>query len=150
MDNISQLNDKLEELQKRLQKNKKNILKNDDYLHSGEISVIRFVYHYNKKYCKDPTLVVISDVIGISQATVTTLAHRLIKKGLLAKVVSTTDKRAKLLSLTDLGKKHFESNHKRHLKFLAELLENLGENDANELMRLLGKINLYLESKTEV
>ncbi len=147
MKDINMLDEKLNELQKRMQKHKKNMIKNDDYLHTGEISLIRFVHHYNKKFDKDPTLVVMSDVIGISQATVTTLADRLIKKGLLTKIVSPIDKRAKLLSLTDLGKTYLELNHIRHLEFLSDLSESLGDNDTKELIRLLDKVNIYLKNK---
>ena len=144
MENLEQ---SLDELQKRMQKIKKESMAKEDFLHSGEMALIKFIAHYNHRFDKAPTLVKISSVIGISAATATTLADRLIKKGLIKKEASLEDKRSKLLTLTQKGEEYLMSNRKRHKEMLLELTSSIGEQDTKELTRIICKINKCLEDK---
>ncbi len=147
MCDIDNLNNQLEELQKNLHRIKKATMNSDDFLHSGEMAMLRFVAHYNHRLKKDPTLVIISNTVGISQATVTKVAERLINKGLIIKKSSPDDRRAKLISLTAKGEGYFNSNRQRQLELLTGLTETLGERDSKELIRLVEKINNHFENK---
>lgn len=145
MDNLSALSEQLDFFQRKMQKVKKENMNAEDFLHSGELSVMKFIAHYTIKFDKEPTLVMVSQVLGISGATATTLADRLIKKGLVKKEISPTDKRAKLLSLTDKGYEHLKANQQRHKEMLMKVIGSLGEEDTQELTRILKKINVNLE-----
>ncbi len=147
MSDIDKLSNRLEDLQKNLHRLKKATMNSEDFLHSGEMAMIRFVAHYNQRLKKDPTLVIISNTVGISQATVTTVADRLIKKGLISKISSPDDKRAKLISLTAKGQECYNSNRQRQLELLTELTDTLGEKDSQELIRLIDKINNHFNKK---
>ncbi|MFI3167124.1 MAG: MarR family transcriptional regulator [Bacillota bacterium] len=148
MDNLTNLEQSLDELKKRIQKIKKESMTEENFLHSGEMSLIKFIAHYHHRFDKAPTLVKISQVIGISGATATTLADRLIKKGLIEKVTSPEDKRAKLLSLTEKGEEYLMSNRARHKDMLLKIISSIGEDDSIELARILKKINQHLENET--
>lgn len=148
MESLNDLEQNLEELQKRMQKIKKESMAKEDFLHSGEMTLIKFIAHYHHRFGKAPTLVKISQIIGISGATATTLADRLIKKGLIEKETSPEDKRAKLLSLTPKGEEYLMSNRVRHKEMLSKLISSLGAEDTKELTRIIGKINQHLENET--
>lgn len=145
MESLDHLEQSIDELQKRLQKMKKTSMTEDSFLHSGEFSVIKFIAHYHKRFDTAPTLVKISQVIGISGATATTLSDRLIKKGLIKKETSLEDKRTKLLSLTEKGEEYLLSNKLRKKEMLLSLISSIGEEDTKELARILRKINKHLE-----
>ncbi|WP_249030120.1 MarR family winged helix-turn-helix transcriptional regulator [Tannockella kyphosi] len=147
MKNLKSLEENLDELQKRMQKIKKENMAEENFLHSGEMSLIKFIAHYHHRFDKAPTLVKISQVIGISGATATTLADRLIKKGLIEKKSSPDDKRAKLLSLTPKGEEYLMSNRTRHKEMLLKLTSSLGKEDTKELNRIIEKINDHLENE---
>lgn len=148
MESLNNLEQNLDELQKRMQKIKKESMAEEDFLHSGEMTLIKFIAHYHHRFGKAPTLVQISQVVGISGATATTLSDRLIKKGLIEKETSPEDKRAKLLTLTEKGKEYLMSNRARHKDLLLKLMGSLGEEDTKELTRIIGKINRHLENET--
>lgn len=141
MDNLCALSEQLDSFQRKMQKIKKENIQSEDFLHSGELSLMKFIAHHYMKFEKAPTLVTISHVIGISGATATTLADRLIKKGLLKKEVSPTDKRAKLISLTDKGYDYLRANQHRNREILMKVISSLGEDDICELVRILKRIN---------
>ncbi|WP_317854508.1 MarR family winged helix-turn-helix transcriptional regulator [Chakrabartyella piscis] len=148
MESLNDLEQSLDELQKRLQKIKKTSMAEDSFLHSGEFSVIKFIAHYHKRFDTAPTLVKISQVIGISGATATTLSDRLIKKGLVKKEGSLEDKRTKLLSLTEKGEEYLLSNKMRNKEMILKLMSSIGEEDTKELARILKKINQHLENES--
>lgn len=145
MENLNDLEQSFDEFQKRMQKIKKESMAEEYFLHSGEMALIKFIAHYHHRFDKAPTLIQISQVIGISGATATTLSDRPIKKGLIEKEISIVDKRAKLLSLTEKGEEYLMSNRTRHKERLLKLISSLGD-DTKELTRIIRKINQHLEN----
>ncbi|MFI3229237.1 MAG: hypothetical protein R3Y23_03655 [Bacillota bacterium] len=143
MESIDKLEKTLEELKKIMQKVKKEDMMHDDFLHSGELSMMKFIFHYNQRFDKNPTLVYICGVIGVSGATATNIADRLINKGYIKKEVSNLDKRAKILSLTESGKVLLLSNRARYKEKLGNLISVIGDDDINELHRIITKINKH-------
>ncbi len=133
----------IEKLQKELHLLKKSQMSNASVLHRGEFAVMKLISKYYIKTGRKPTLVALSERLEITQATVTPLVDRLIKKGLLIKEVSETDKRAKLLSLTDTGKEVLHKQIEQEHAIFKGALEHIGQDDANELVRIVKKINTY-------
>lgn len=149
MDNIKTLNQTMEALQKQLHLMKKARTNEHGFLHSGEQSMIRVIGKYSMERGKSPTSVILSQLLGITQATVTPLIDRLVKKGLVVKEISPLDKRAKLVSLTDEGLALLTLHRQREMAHLQALVAYLGEEDTAELTRMLEKITTFLDENNQ-
>lgn len=149
MNSIEKLSTEMDLLQRRLHKLKKANMQAEDFLHSGEMTMVKFIAHHQKVTNHCPTLVAFANHVGISQATATTLADRLIAKGLMTKEPSPTDKRAKLLSLTDKGMSYLMVNQQRHLVFIQSIHQALGDEDTASLTSIVEKINRHLAKREE-
>lgn len=114
-------------------------------LHSGELALIKQIVGHQMEYHTDPTLVKLSQRLGITQATVTPLVDRLVAKGLVKKEVSPNDKRAKLISLTELGRAMVQEHRKKEQETMEGFLEYLGQDDTEVLIQLLQKAVDYFQ-----
>lgn len=145
MDQAAQLGRNMEELQKQLQYMKKARMSRQGLLHDSDAAIIRVVARYHQRFEEGPTALKVSSILGVTQATVTPMIERLVKKGLIERKISPLDKRAKLLYLTeeakDLMSQHVEQEQER----MQALVEYLGEEDAQELTRILEKVMRYIE-----
>ncbi len=149
MDSIEKLSTEMDLLERRLHKLKKANMQADDFLHSGEMAMVKFIAHHQKATGHCPTLVAFANQVGISQATATTLADRLIAKGLMTKEPSPTDRRAKLLSLTDKGMSYLLINQQRHLGLIQSIHQVLGDEDTASLANIVEKINRHLAKQED-
>lgn len=140
MDNEKKIDLQIDKLRKQIHVMKKTKMSSNDFLHSGEFSLMKQIALFNQQNDTSPTLVVLSNLLGITQATVTPLVDRLVAKELLIKEVSPTDKRAKLISLTQKGNEYLNHNQQVEYERLHSLLESLGEDDTGELIRILDKV----------
>ncbi len=145
MDNVNILNQHIEELQKSMRNIKKMTMEKEEFLHSGELTLMKFIAYYESEFDKSPTPSVVSDRVGVSQATISAVADRLIKKELLSKEINSKDKRSKVMSLTDKGKNALKINHEHFMEMLSDLSCSLGDEDTKELIRILDKINNYFK-----
>ncbi len=147
MNRLELLNSELDKL-KRFQKIEKHIATRDEnYLHSGELSVVNFIDIYIKEKNDNPTLVMISKGLCLSQATVTVLVNRLIDKGLIIKTPSEANKSRKLVSLTEKGMYQLDRRRNEQKERLIELEAILGEKDMDNLTNIVTKINQLYENK---
>ncbi len=143
MDNLEILEKELAML-RRNQKIEKHIAtKDENFLHSGELSVVDFIDRYSKNKEAHPTLVEISKSLQLSQATVTVLVNRLIDKGLLLKTPSPENKSRKLVSLTDKGIFQLEARQKDKHERLVMISEYLGAEDTENLTKIITKLNKF-------
>lgn len=134
------INNQIDKLRKQIHIMKKTKNNSNDLLHSGEFSLMKQIYYFNQQNNSNPTLVILSDLLGITQATVTPLVDRLVSKELLIKEVSPKDKRAKLISLTKKGEEFLNHNQQIEYERLHSLLEYLGDDDTNDLIRILDRV----------
>jgi DNA-binding MarR family transcriptional regulator len=78
--------------------------------------------------------------IGVDKSTLVVRLHRLVERGLIRRVRSSTDRRENTLELTARGKNQlktmldFVTEHERHMT------AQLSDTEREQLMRLLGKI----------
>ncbi len=144
MNAVDILSEKVEELQEKIHKMKKETVNDEHHLYPGEFALIKFIVKYNEEHKINPTLVIVSNTVGVSQATVTTIADRLTKKGLITKETSVSDKRAKYVALTEKGREFLKFNRVRYTDSIRALAEALGEEDVNTLIALLEKINKHI------
>ncbi len=144
--------DKVEILRKELSiyKRNKKLLKHitqkeGEHLHSGELSVVDFISRYHKESDAFPTLVHISNSLAIKQSTVTVLVNRLIEKEIIVKTPSPENKSKKLVSLTEKGIFLLEKRRQKDQDRLLKLIEFLGEEDTENLAKLIVRINEFYQ-----
>lgn len=82
----------------------------------------------------------ISQIMGISSARIAAALNSLERKGLITRRIDITDRRKILVDLTPEGMALAEGQHQTILEDTSELLAMLGEQDAQEYVRLTGKL----------
>ncbi|PKM39268.1 MAG: MarR family transcriptional regulator [Firmicutes bacterium HGW-Firmicutes-9] len=82
----------------------------------------------------------ISAVMGISTARITAALNSLESKGLITRRIDESDRRKILVELTDEGRTKEAAHAKGIMRVLVRMLENLGEADAIEFLRILKKV----------
>ncbi|WP_230530845.1 MarR family winged helix-turn-helix transcriptional regulator [Microvirga roseola] len=91
---------------------------------------------------KAPDGMTLSDLsrrMMVSNGNLTGLVDRLMASGHLDRRVSSTDRRAQVVSLTEAGRAEFRAMAAEHEGWIAELFADLTPKDQKDLMRLLAK-----------
>ncbi|MDY0194347.1 MAG: MarR family transcriptional regulator [Aliarcobacter butzleri] len=83
----------------------------------------------------------ISNRLGLTLPAITHKVNYLESRGLVHKIVSNNDKRIINIDLTEKGNELVELNQNEYYYSLEKLVEFLGEEDVNELNRILEKAN---------
>lgn len=83
----------------------------------------------------------ISREAEISTARVSAALNSLEKKGLVVRTPSEYDRRMSLVSLTEEGVDYVDSKRREMREYHAGLLGSLGEKDACELVRIMGRLS---------
>jgi DNA-binding MarR family transcriptional regulator len=91
------------------------------------------------KAAQGMTLSDLSRRMMVSNGNLTGLVERLVESGHLARRTSSVDRRAQVVSLTDLGRAEFRVMAGEHETWIAEMFAGLTRRDIEDLMRLLGK-----------
>ena len=94
---------------------------------------------------KAPDGMTLSDLsrrMMVSNGNLTGLVERLVASGHLDRRTSASDRRAQVISLTDLGRAEFRDMAAEHEGWIANLFSDLTRKDQEELMRLLAKTKL--------
>lgn len=69
------------------------------------------------------------------------------KDGYIERLLDPNDKRVLLISLSEKGKEFDKQMKEKFMQGMQSLVEHLGEEDTQELIRLLGKIEVFLNEK---
>ena len=85
------------------------------------------------------TLSDLSKRMMVSNGNMTALVERLVASGHLARRTSDTDRRAQVVSLTDLGHAEFRAMAAEHELWIADMFAGLTRREVEELLRLLAK-----------
>jgi DNA-binding MarR family transcriptional regulator len=78
----------------------------------------------------------------VSNGNLTGLVERLVASGHLDRRTSPVDRRAQVVSLTDLGRAEFRTMAAEHERWIADLFADLSKKDHEDLMRLLAKAKM--------
>ena len=89
----------------------------------------------------------ISEALGITSARVAAALNSLEDKGLVTREIDSADRRRIIVNLTSKGRKLAEEQWKRHMEQIRDVLMMLGEQDAKEYVRILGKLAEILSDK---
>lgn len=103
----------------------------------GEKSILRFL-SFNRD--KDVLPGDISEELNISSARVAAALNRLEEKGLVTRSIDPEDRRRFIVSLTEKGKSETEIHAKKMMERVVTLLKELGEHDAVEYVRIMGRV----------
>ena len=88
------------------------------------------------------TLSDLSKRMMVSNGNLTGLVERLAASGHLDRRTSDTDRRAQVISLTDLGRAEFRAMAAEHEGWIAAMFGDLSRKDQTDLMRLLAKTKM--------
>ncbi|MDR3072763.1 MAG: MarR family transcriptional regulator [Clostridiales Family XIII bacterium] len=86
----------------------------------------------------------ISEAMGTSSARTASLLSKLESKGLIERQMDAVDRRRIQVQITKEGKKKIQNMHHQMKQEVARVLEKMGENDAQEFVRLQGDFVRYL------
>ena len=78
----------------------------------------------------------------VSNGNLTGLVERLVGSGHLGRRTSHVDRRAQIISLTDLGRAEFRAMAAEHERWIADLFRDLSKKDHDDLMRLLARAKM--------
>lgn len=107
----------------------------DASLH-GEISVLQYLARKGGDVIPSE----ISDVMQVSSARVAAALNSLEDKGLITRQIDMSDRRRILVRLTSAGDRQAAENRERVLSNVTEVLRGLGEQDAQEYVRIMGRL----------
>jgi DNA-binding MarR family transcriptional regulator len=97
----------------------------------------------------DLRLTDLGDRLLIRPASVSGAVDRLQRLGLLARAASSTDQRAKNVSLTDAGRELVQRVLECHAEQIEAVLEALSESEQEDLHRLLDRLGIHLEAMAD-
>ncbi len=102
----------------------------------GELFVLNYLMaHSGTVFPKD-----LSKGMGVSSARIAALLNQIEKKGWIVRTTDMNDCRQTIITLTDDGKKEVEKTRKEIVKAVAQMLESIGPENAEELLRIERKI----------
>jgi len=78
----------------------------------------------------------------VSNGNLTGVVERLVTSGHLDRRTSDVDRRAQIISLTDIGRAEFRAMAAEHERWIADLFGDLSKRDHDDLMRLLAKAKM--------
>ncbi len=87
--------------------------------------------------------------ILLTSGSITTAIDRLEKKKLVHRTVAPIDRRARIVHLTESGKRLIEQAFQQHAADVAETIGILRTAEQKELVRLLKKVGLWAEARAE-
>ncbi len=99
-------------------------------------------------HCGGPQIMTsISDELGVTRRNVTALVDALEEEGLVRRKPHPTDRRATVIELTGEGAETMEQRFDEHTASVAELFEELSEEDQRELVKLLSILREALRER---
>lgn len=101
----------------------------------GELYVLNYLdKHSGTAYPKD-----ISREMQVSTARIATILGQMERKGWIERTADTEDTRQVIVSLTQQGTDFLRSKEEEIINSVVSMLENLGEDDSRELLRIQRK-----------
>lgn len=113
----------------------------------NEMMLLMFLNHHLQRGCKGIQPSELGNILRLTRPTITSLVNSLEEKGYVERIHDEEDRRVVFVYLTAKGKDLVEDNKQEFVKALSEMMDYLGKEDAQELIRLLGKVREFLETK---
>lgn len=90
----------------------------------------------------------IARIAGLSPGAITQVCDELVRLRFVERVRSNEDRRVVYVALTDQGRQHLKSLVTERATRLSELMDKLGEDDANTFIRLLDRLVNILDEES--
>ncbi|HHY09887.1 MAG TPA: MarR family transcriptional regulator [Firmicutes bacterium] len=113
----------------------------------NEMMLLMFLSHHSKRGCGGIQPSELGNILRLTRPTITSLVNSLEDKDYVERIHDETDRRVVFVHLTAKGRELVEENRQEFVKTLSELIDYLGKDDARELIRLMGKVKGFLETK---
>jgi Transcriptional regulators len=91
----------------------------------------------------------ISNTMGISSARIAAALNSMEQKGLITRQIDSNDRRQILVGLTPEGKALANEQHQKTMEALTNTLRQLGEHDAREYVRIIGRLAEFASQNNE-
>lgn len=105
----------------------------------NEVSALKVIVTHNDKFHTDIKMSELSDHIEATKPATSQLVNRLEEKELIERFMTKEDRRVVYVKLTDKGREYYEINRTRLMDFLDYLMQEMGEGEAKELLRLFNR-----------
>jgi len=92
---------------------------------------------------------IIGKKVLLASGSITAAVDRLEAKRLVRRTADPSDRRARVVQLTDTGRNLIEAAYQRHARDMEETMKVLSSPERKELVRLLRKAGLWAESRLE-
>jgi len=102
----------------------------------GEAFVLQFIAEHNGEVVPGD----INAEMNISSARIATVLNGLENKGFITRQIDSADRRRTILKLTPTGEEHSRRMMQILLGHMVKMLEFLGERDAQEYVRIMGRL----------
>jgi len=102
----------------------------------GEIPILIYLVHHESEQILPSDL---GKACQISNARVANILNSLEEKGFISREIDLTDRRKIHVSITEAGKARAQKEKEKTLNALARILDEIGEEDTDEFIRLLGR-----------
>lgn len=107
----------------------------DDNMH-GEAFAMSYIFRQGGTVLPSD----ISNEMNISSARVAVMLNNLESKGFLTRQIDNSDRRRILVELTQDGIEFAKKHNKTVINYIVRILKLLGEHDAKELVRIIGRL----------
>ena len=107
----------------------------NDSMH-GESFVLGYISRHNGNVIPSE----ISNEMGISSARIAATLNSLESKGMITRMIDVSDRRRILVELTPVGKEQVDQHFQEIMEFTTNMLCYLGEHDAKEYVRIMGRL----------
>lgn len=132
---------------KELSKCKPNhVFERFNSMEKGIRFILLYLYEHNKE-------IIAGDLalnLKVSTARIAVLLKKMEKKNFIVKRPSSEDGRKTVVELTDLGRKEVEAMNKAALARMERMIEEIGEDDIEEFIRISLKIKEFMESEEKI
>jgi len=110
-------------------------------------SEVRVLLAIRKEGTQDrqATVSEISRVLKVTSPTVTQMINNLIRNSYVSRVKHSGDQRISLLTLTQRGEECADEANRKYTALFQGMIDHLGEEDSEHLIKLLGQVFEYLE-----
>ncbi|MCL2675357.1 MAG: MarR family winged helix-turn-helix transcriptional regulator [Firmicutes bacterium] len=102
----------------------------------SELMLLMFIEHKEEVVPKD-----ISEAMGVSTARIAIALNDFADKGLITREIDDNDRRRIIVKLTPKGKEFVTDRKQIFIDKITEFLALLGEHDAKEYVRIMGRIS---------
>ncbi|MDR2712074.1 MAG: winged helix DNA-binding protein [Clostridiales bacterium] len=110
-----------------------------------------FVLHYISLYGDDVQPGAISHKMDVSSARMAAALNNLENKGFITRQTDLSDRRKVLIRLTPAGKEQAAKNTQKVMEAITQMLQFLGEQDAGEYIRIMGRLSqMHLNNGKEI